>query len=145
MSISNESCSEDIIVLYEALRSTSQSNSSCVNGAKCLSAACRNSSNVKDIVCQKIRVDKCSEEWMMLDHNVTEAFDCDTQRETAPLNCSDQFAYSGSICLPLCEKFSYFDETFTTFYIALHGISNGINFIGGIVVVMVSLRKRKKM
>lgn len=76
--------------------------------------------------------------------NNTEEFGCD---ELVQLNCSDQFelADNGSVCLPLCEKFSFFDETFTTVHIVLTGIANGVNIIGGIVVVIVSIRKRKKM
>ena len=89
-----------------------------------------------------IREKYCSNEWMMI--NYTEEFGCD---EFVQLNCSDQFelADNGSVCLPLCAKFSFFNATFTTAYIVLIGIANGVNILGGIVVVIVSIQKRKKM
>ncbi|XP_065890577.1 uncharacterized protein [Dysidea avara] len=142
----SNSCSEDVVHLYEALRATNLSNSSCINSTKDLFCdnldICRNSSNVNYIICRVVRVEYCSEEWMMLKVEETEKFNCD---EFVQLKCSDQFGNNGSVCLPLCEKFSYFGETFTTAYIVLNGISNGVNIIGGIVVIIVSIRKRKKM
>ncbi|XP_065896988.1 uncharacterized protein [Dysidea avara] len=136
----NESCSEDIFHLYEAL---SQSNSSCVNRTKHLLCdnldICYNTSNIKYIICQTVQVENCSEEWII---DKTEEFNCD---EFVQLKCSDQFVLANNVCLPLCEKFSYFGETFTTAYIVLNGISNGVNIIRGIVVVIVSIWKRKKM
>jgi len=129
--------------LCEALRSTYQSNLSRVDDA----LFCNNLNKCDDIkhtICQTVQY--CNKEWMVL--NISEEFGCD-HGEVVQLNCSDQFGLAttdnGIVCLPLCEKFSFFGESFTTAYIILTGIANGVNIVGGVVVVIVSIRKRKKM
>ena len=110
---------------------------------------CSNESYVKDIVCQQVRQEYCTAEWRMLEvHNQTDGLiDCEEYEETVPLNCSDQFdlANDGSLCLPLCGEFSQFSETYTTPRTILFAICLFIGVIGGIIVIAISYRKRKKM
>ena len=99
-----------------------------------------NESYVKFLICQQIRQENCiakleGPEW---------SFNC---TEYDSLNCGDQFdlANNGSICLPLCRKFSQYSETYTTPHVILLAASLFIGIIGGIIVIIISFRKRKKM
>ena len=111
---------------------------------------CSNESCVKDIVCQPIRQEYCTAEWRLLElaHNETDhLIDCEEYEETAPLNCGDQFGLinDGSVCLPLCEGFSQYSEAYTTPHLILIAASQFTSAIGGLIVVIASLSKRKKM
>ena len=104
---------------------------------------CNNELYVKDIVCQQVRQEYCTAEWRMLEvNNQTDGLIvCEEYEETAPLNCSDQFglADNGSVCLPLCEEFSIISNP------VLYTISALISIIGGLTVIVISIKKRKKM
>ena len=73
--------------------------------------------------------------------------DCEEYEETAPLNCGDQFDLTndGSVCLPLCAEFSQYSEAYTTPIVVLHAIFLFMNVIGGILIIVISIKKRKKM
>ena len=107
------------------------------------SMECNDESCVKDLICQQMQQENCTEiyeetKWL---------FDCKEYRETGMLNCSDQFdlANNGSVCLPLCGEFSQYSETYTTPHIIILATSLFIGIVGGITVIVVSFRKRKKM
>lgn len=143
-------CSEDLIFTYEALRLVSQFKI-CFDEAKMLHSKLQNCSNdicVRSIMCEEIRQQYCTAEWRVLELNESEGLiDCSDYGETVPLNCSDQFglANNDSVCLPLCEKFSQFSETLATVVPISLVVSNGINVVGGIVNLIVSMYKIKKL
>ena len=95
-------------------------------------------------MCQQVRQEYCTSEWRMLEvNNQTEGLIvCDDYEETAPLICGDQFGLSDneSICLPLCEELS----TLSHGTIVLYPIISLISIIGGLIVIAISLKKRKK-
>ena len=148
-------CVDQILYTYEALRtinlpSSQQYCSERVETLFCNALMeCSNESYMKDIVCQQVRQEYCTAEWRMLEvHNQTDGLiDCEEYEETAPLNCSDQFglANDGSICLPLCGEFSQYSEVYTTPHVVFYATSLSMSAIGGIILVVVSIRKRKKM
>ena len=148
-------CVDQILYTYEALRtinlpSSQQYCSERVETLFCNALMeCSNKSYVKDIVCRQVRQEYCTAEWRMLEvHNQTDGLiDCEEYEETAPLNCSDQFDVTndGLVCLPLCEEFSQFPETYTTPRNILYAVCLLINVIGGIIVIAISYRKRRKM
>ena len=154
-SASDLDCMDQILYTYEALRiinlpSSQQYCSERVETLFCDALMeCSNESNVKDIVCQQVRQEYCTAEWRMLEvHNQTDRLiDCEEFGETAPLNCNDQFflANDGSICLPLCGEFSQFTETYTTVRVVLYALCRFVAISGGIIVVAVSIKRRKKM
>ena len=142
-------CTNQILHTFEALRtinlpSSQQYCSERVERLFCnASMDCNNELYVKDIVCQQVRQDYCTAEWRMLEvNNQTDGLIvCEEYEETAPLNCSDQFglADNGSVCLPLCEEFSIISNP------VLYTISTLISIIGGLTVIAISIKKRKKM
>ena len=148
-------CVDQILYTYEALRTINLPSSQqyCSERVETLFCdalmECSNESYVKDIVCQQVRQEYCTAEWRMLEvHNQTDGLiDCEEYEETAPLNCSDQFDLSndGSLCLPLCGEFSQYSEEYTTLRAVLFAVSLFMNVIGGITVIVISVRKRKKM
>ena len=148
-------CVDQILYTYEALRAINLPSSQqyCSQKVETLFhdalMECSNESYVRDILCQQVRQEYCTAEWRMLEvHNQTDGLiDCEEYEETAPLNCSDQFDVTndGSACLPLCEEFSQFPETYTTPRNILHVICLFINVTGGIIVIAISYRKREKM
>ena len=144
-------CSHDLMYTYEALRSTSRFPF-CIDKVKERFSKLQNHSNdlvyLKSIMCQEIRQEYCTAEWRMLELNGSEELiDCTDYGETAPLNCSDPFglASNGSVCLPLCEKFSQFSKSFTHFFRFWLATFSGLNVIGGIISVVVSVYKMKKL
>ena len=147
-SVSN--CTDQILCTYEALRTINLPSSQqyCSERVETLFCdalmECSNESYVKDIVCQQVRQEYCTAEWRMLEvHNQTDGLiDCEEYEETAPLNCSDQFglANDGSACLPLCEEFS--NEASTTIFLSVTLL---IGILGGIIVLVISCKKREKM
>ena len=148
-------CVDQILYLYEALRTINLPSSQQYCGERVETLfcdalmECSNESYVKDIVCQQVRQEYCTAEWRMLEvHNQTDGLiDCEEYEETAPLNCSDQFdlANDGSVCLPLCGEFSQYSDAYTTPHLVIYIIALSCNMIGGIAVVVISIRKRKKM
>ena len=154
-SASDSDCMDQILYTYEALRtinlpSSQQYCSERVEALFCDALMeCSNESYVKDIVCQQVRQEYCTAEWRMLEvHNQTDGLiDCEEYEETAPLNCSDQFDLTndGSVCLPLCGEFSQYSESYTTPRVVLFAICLFMNVIGGIIIIVISVRKSKKM
>ena len=145
-------CSDDFVYTYEALRSTSR-YSFCIDKVEerfsKLQNHCNDSVYLKSIMCQEIRQKYCTAEWRAaLELNESEELiDCIDYGETVPLNCSDSFglARNDSVCLPLCEKFSQFSKPFTHFYRFWLATFSGLNVIGGIISVVVSVYKIKKL
>ena len=146
---------DQILYTYEALRTINLPSSQqyCSERVETLFCdalmECSNESYVKDIVCQQVRQEYCTAEWRMLEvHNQTDGLiDCEEYEETAPLHCSDQFdlANDGSLCLPLCGEFSLYNEAYATSRVALLAIFLSIGVFGGVLVVGISYRKKKKM
>jgi len=149
----NSTCVDKLLDLYEALSFMNNCSTFCVNNATkdLFCTALRNCNNtllVNDIMCQEVRQDYCTLEWRSLELNESEKLiNCDEYGETAPLNCSEQFGLdkNETICSPLCDKFSQHDEVFTIIYSYVFLILTFISFIGGIIVLIVSIRKWKKM
>ena len=151
----DSNCTDQILYTYEALRTINLPSSQqyCSERVETLFCdalmECSNESYVKDIVCQQVRQEYCTAEWRMLEvHNQTDGLiDCEEYEETAPLNCNDQFdlANHESVCLPLCGEFSQYSEAYTTPHVVLSAVSLSMNVIGGILVIAISFRKRKKM
>ena len=144
-------CSHDLIYTYEALRSTSR-YSFCIDKVIKRFSELQNHSNDSvylNIMCQEIRQEYCTAEWRAaLELNGSEELiDCTDYGETVPLNCSDSFglARNGSVCLPLCEKFSQFSKPFTHFFPFWLATFSGLNVIGGIISLVVSVYKMKKL
>ena len=152
---SDSDCVDQILSTYEALRTINLPSSQqyCSERVETLFCdalmECSNESYVKDIVCQQVRQEYCTAEWRMLEvHNQTDGLiDCEEYEETAPLNCSDQFdlANDGSVCLPLCEEFSQYNEASTTSQVIFLSITLFIGVLGGIIVIVISCKKRNKM
>ena len=150
---SNSDCTHPILYTFEALRTINLPSSQqyCTERVETLFCdalmECTNESYVKDIVCQQVRQEYCTAEWRMLEaHNQTNGLiDCEEYEDTAPLNCSDQFGYNGSVCLPLCGEISQYSEANTNPYIVLYTTCLFISIIGGITVIAFSFWKRKKM
>ena len=146
---SDLSCTNQILHTYEALRTINLPSSQqyCTERVETLfcdaSMEYNNESYVKEIVCQQVRQEYCTAEWRMLEANNQSdgLIVCEEYEETAPLNCSDQFglADNGSVCLPLCEKFSLTSNT------KLYAVSAVISIIGGMTIIVISIKKRKKM
>ena len=141
-------CSDDLVYTYEALKIASRFPF-CVNKVTQRFTELQNHSNdLAYIMCQEIRQDYCTREWRELELNESEGLiDCTDYGETAPLNCSDQFglAYNGSVCQPLCENFSQYSKTFSDFFPTWLAIFSGLNVIGGIISLVVSAYKIKKL
>ena len=152
---SDSDCVDQILYTYEALRtinlpSSQQYCSERVETLFCNALMeCSNESYVKDIVCQQVRQEYCTAEWRMLEvHNQTDGLiDCEEYEETVPLSCGDQFdlANDGSLCLPLCGEFSQYSEAYTTPRVVLSAVFLLLSVIGGIIVIIISFRKRKNM
>ena len=144
-------CSDDLAYTYEALRLASRFPF-CVNEVIRRFTELQNHSNnltyMRSIMCQEIRQEYCTAEWRALELNgSTELVNCTEYGETAPLNCSDQFGLSrnGSVCRPLCKKFSQFSNGFTAFFPPWLAVFSALNVIGGIICLAVSVYKIKKL
>ena len=154
-SVLDSDCVDQILYTYEVLRTINLplSQQYCSERVETLFCdvlmECSNESYVRDILCQQVRQEYCTAEWRMLEvHNETGRLtDCEEYEDTAPLNCGDQFdlANNGSICLPLCGEFSQYSEAYTTPRVVLSAACWLISVIGGITVIVISFRKRKKM
>ena len=108
---------------------------------------CGNESCVKDILCEQVRQEYCTAEWRMLEarNQTDQLINCTDYGETATLDCSDQFASNGFLCLPLCGEFSQHSEGYTKHYIAIYASSLLISLVGGLTVIIFSFWKKKKM
>ena len=144
--------SDDLVYTYEALELLSQRTfPHCINQVKNTIPELQNCSDVfcvEGIICQKVRQEYCTAEWRVLELNESEGLiDCSDYGETAPLNCSDQFGLdkNGSICRPLCKTFSQLSETFTTFFPVWLAVCSGLNMIGGMISLVISVYKIKKL
>ena len=140
-------CPDELVHTYEALSQFPFCN---IEAKKLLSRLqnCTNDSCVKDIMCQEVRQEYCTYEWRILELNESEELiDCTDYGKTAPLTCSSQFSLvkNDSACLPLCKRFSIFGNTFTIFFNTYLAICNGLNVVGGIICLVVSLYKIKKL
>ena len=154
-SASDSDCVDQIVYTYEALRTINLPSSQqyCSERVETLFCdalmECSNESYVKDIVCQQVRQEYCTAEWRMLEvHNQTDGLtDCEEYEETAPLDCDDQFdlANDESVCLPLCGEFSQYSEAYTTTRVVLLVVCMLLSVIGGITVIVISVKKRRKM
>ena len=144
---------DDLVYTYEALRLVSESTYPfCFDQVKSTISDFLNCTNdttcARSIVCQEIRQEYCTSEWRILELNgSSELVDCSVYGETAPLNCSDQFglAHNGSVCLPVCDTFSQYTEGYTSFLPAWLAVCSALNVIGGIISLVVSVYKIKKL
>ena len=136
-------CSDDLVYTYEA----TSNFSFCIT--KRFSELSNDSVHLKSIMCREIRQDHCTaERRAALELNGSEELiDCTDYGETAPLNCSDSFGLdcNDSVCLPLCEEFSQFSKPFTHFFRFWLATFSGLNVIGGIISLVVSVYKMKKL
>ena len=144
-----------LVHTYEALRMASQLTSPfCIAKlSKTLTqpTTCRQLNNftyMTDIMCQQVRQNYCTAEWRLSELNSTiseRLIDCD--EETTSIDCGEQFdlANNDSICLPLCNRFSQYDETNTAVYFAVAILSHLTNMVGGIIVLVIVFIKRQKM
>ena len=153
-SITNNSCTRDVINTYETLRKVSESTFLfCIQETQDLFcdalSKCDDLALVGEIVCREIRQTYCTSEWRILEvSNKTEGiFDCDDYGETIQLNCSDQFDLDNddSVCLPLCESFSQQGEVATIILVVDNAFAHLINAIGGIIVLIAAIYNRKNM
>ena len=148
----NPSCVDRLFNLYEALCTVDSCSKCCINKTQELFCEalsnCDNDSYVNGTMCQDVRQDYCTSEWRKLELNESEELiDCIDYGETATLDCSNQFGLdeNGSICSPLCDKFSQHSKDFTNIYIHVLTALTLISFIGGIIVLVTAIWKRKKM
>ena len=144
-------CTKELVYTFKALRLVSLFPF-CIDQVKKQLPQLQNCSDdlacVKDIMCQEVRQKYCTSEWRVLEVNQSEGLiDCSDYGETVPINCSDQFglANNGSVCLPLCEEFSQYSETVTPFLPTWFAVCGAICLIGGIITLVVSLYKIKKL
>ena len=139
-----ESMEEEFNYTYEQLKQFPF----CESQLFSLLCNCTDDSCVRHVMCQEVRQEYCTSEWRMLELNKSEKLiNCTRYGETASLNCSSQFglAENGSTCKPLCKKFSPYSDTFTTFFTTWIFIFNAVSVVGGIISVVVSLYKIKKL
>lgn len=141
----------DIMDTIDALR-TESLFPFCIDKIKERFTKLQNYSNdmadVEGIMCQEVRQKYCTAEWRVSEMNNPEKLiNCTGYGETAPLNCSNQFvlANNDTVCLPLCAEFSQFSETFTVFFPTWFAAFSGMNVIGGIISLIVSVYKIKKL
>ena len=105
--------------------------------------------------CIKVRDDDCPIEWRVLE-NVFDATlpSCDsyttnrsiTLEKAPPLKCPSQFdVFCGSVCLPVCEKYSQIsrDATIASNALIIMFIITGI--IGGFITLIACFFNRDKM
>ena len=97
--------------------------------------------------CEMLRNDSCSNQWPQLQNISSVLTDCSTYDPPASRTCPKQFRPSyGGACIPLCSEFSQNNEAITILVSVVIGvISNCGNLIGGIVVFILALFRRKAM
>ena len=105
--------------------------------------------------CIKVRDDDCPIEWRVLE-NILDAtlLSCEsyttrrniTLAKAPPLTCPSQFdVFCGSVCLPVCEKYSQvsYDATIASNVLIIMFIIIGI--LGGCITLMACFFNRDKM
>ena len=105
--------------------------------------------------CLRIRDDVCAAEWRVAEifFNVSlpdcSSFDEDANFVTArapTLSCPDDFGvFCGSLCQPLCDEISIFNDTATTVYEVLNIIFHTMSLIAGIVTLLACCLRKWKM
>lgn len=105
--------------------------------------------------CLKIRDDICAAEWRIAEIFFNASLpDCNSFDEDAnfitgrapTLSCPDDFGvFCGSLCQPLCDEISIFNDTVTVVYEILNIILHTLSLIGGVVTFIVCCVHRKKM
>ena len=105
--------------------------------------------------CLRIRDDICTAEWRIVEvfFNVSlpdcSSFDENANFVTArapTLSCPDDFGvYCGSLCQPLCDEISIFNDTTTTIYKVLNIILHSLSLIAGVVTFVACCLYKKKM
>ena len=149
-------CTEDVIYTYESLKVASAfTNPFCANRTYLVFCAALNLCSIgsdavaRSILCTEVRQKHCTLEWRIMEVNNRSEYliDCDGFGETGKPNCVEQFdlADGDSVCLPLCEEFSQYDEKFTDAMVALQGFVNLVNVLGGIISFVACIINRKKM
>ena len=102
--------------------------------------------------CNVIRDTVCAIEWRLAENvfNFSEPlFKCcnndNNQPENTPLlSCTDEFVLiCNSICVISCEKFSQYSESVTKTFMELFKVISTTLMIGAIVVIILSIVKRK--
>ena len=105
--------------------------------------------------CLRIRDDICAAEWRIVEVFFDVSLpDCSSFGEDAnfvtarapTLSCPDDFGeYCGSLCQPLCDEISIFDDTATTVYKVLNIILHSLSLIAGVVTFLACCLYKKKM
>ena len=105
--------------------------------------------------CLRIRDDICAAEWRVAEvfFNASlpdcSSFDEDANFVTArapTLSCPDDFGvFCGSLCQPLCDEISIFNDTATTVYEVLIIIFHTLSLIAGIVTLLACCLRKWKM
>ena len=105
--------------------------------------------------CLRIRDDICAAEWRVVEvfFNVSlpdcSSFDKHSNFVTARapvLSCPDDFeVFCGSLCQPVCDEISIFNDTATTVYEVLNIILHTLSLIAGIVTLLACCIYKKKM
>ena len=105
--------------------------------------------------CSQVRDDECAAEWRIAENffNVSlpdcSSFDTDTNFTTARapvLGCPDDFGvFCGSICQPLCDEISIFNDAATAAYKILNITFHTMSLIGGVITFLACCLRKKKM
>lgn len=105
--------------------------------------------------CKTLRDDECAAEWRITENLLKiELPSCSSFEDgvnfttaRAPiLSCPDDFeVFCGSLCLPLCDEVSIFNDVTTIVYEVLDIILHSLSLIGGVVVFFACCLRKRKM
>ena len=105
--------------------------------------------------CSKVRDDECAAEWRIAENFLNASLpDCGsfdtganfTTARAPVLGCPDDFGvFCGSICQPLCDEISIFNDATTDAYKVLNITFHIMSLIGGVVTLLACCLRRKKM
>ena len=105
--------------------------------------------------CLRIRDDICAAEWRVAEIFFNASLpDCSSFDEDAnfvmarapTLSCPDDFGvFCGSLCQPLCDEISIFNDTATTVYEVLNIIFHSLSLIAGVVTLLACCLRKWKM
>lgn len=97
--------------------------------------------------CEMLANDSCSSQWAMLQNVSSVLTDCGTYAPPVPRTCPKQFRPScNGGCIPLCSEFSQNSEGATIVVTLVTGIiSNSLNIIGGVLLLIIAFYRRKAM
>ena len=105
--------------------------------------------------CSKVRDNECAAEWRIAENFFNASlpdcgsFDTDANFTTARapvLECPDDFGvFCGSICQPLCDEISIFNDAATDAYEVLNIILHSMSLIGGVVTFLACCLRKRKM